>query len=162
MTISDALCQRLRGDAGVSAFVGTRVYQLKLPQQPTLPALRVQLVSEPTTYHLRGPVNAWQALVQVDAYASEFDPAFPDPYDQVERLATAVEQALSGVLATVGPIAIIGCFRVSRAPLYEPGELRLARILQEYRCTYHDATVAVSKTRRTEDLKTQKEQRPHG
>lgn len=161
MTISDALCQRLRGDAGVSGFVGTRVYQLKLPQQPTLPALRVQLVSEPTTYHLRGPVNAWQALVQVDAYASEFDPAFPDPYDQVERLATAVEQALSGVLATVDTIVIIGCFRVSRAPLYDPGALRLARILQEYRCTYHDRTVALSTTRRPHDLKTQKEQR-HG
>jgi hypothetical protein len=162
MTITDALCQRLRGDAGVSAFVGTRVYQLKLPQQPTLPALRVQLVAEPTGYHLRGPVNAWQALVQIDAYASEFNPAFPDPYDQVERVATAVEGALSGVLATVDPIVIIGCFRVSRAPLYEPGELRLARILQEYRCTYHDRSVAVSTTRRTQDLKIQKEQMAHG
>ena len=55
MTISDAVCHRLRDDAGVNAFVASRVYQLKLPQQPTLPAIRVQLISEPSVYHLRGP-----------------------------------------------------------------------------------------------------------
>src|SRR4051812_29305383 len=101
MTITDAVCTYLAGEARVAAFVGARVYQLKLPQQPTLPALRVQLIAEPSIYHLRGFMNAWMALVQIDAYASEFNPAFPDPYDQVEQIAAAVDDALSGVLVTV-------------------------------------------------------------
>jgi len=151
MTITDAVCQVLVTASPVAAFVGPRVYQLKLPQKPTLPALRVQLIAEPSRYHLRGVVNAWEALVQVDAYANEFDPAFPDPYAQVQQLAAAVDDALSGRLATVGTIQIVGCFRLSRGPLYEPGELRLARLLQEYRCVYHDRPS--SKTRRPEDLK---------
>jgi hypothetical protein len=153
MTISDAVCQHLVATPAVAALVGPRVYQLKLPQQPTLPAIRVQLIAEPARYHLRGVVNAWEALVQVDAYANEFDPAFPDPYDRVAQIAAAIDAALSGVIATVGTIAVIGSFRTARSPLYEPGELRLARILQEYRCVYHDRAPIPRKTRRPEDLK---------
>ncbi len=153
MTISEAICHALVASPAVAALVGPRVYQLKLPQQPTLPAIRVQLIAEPSRYHLRGVVNAWEALVQVDTYANEFNPTFPDPYDLVEQVAAAVDAALSGLLATIQTIQIVGCFRVSRAPLYEPGELRLARILQEYRCVYHDLTFVQSKTRRPEDQK---------
>jgi hypothetical protein len=121
-----------------------------LPQRPTLPAIRVQLIAEPSRYHLRGVVNAWEGLVQVDAYANEFDAAFPDPYAQVEQLATAIDGALSGRQMTVGPIKILGCFRGARTSLYEPGELRLARILQEYRCVYHDRALVSSTSRRPE------------
>jgi hypothetical protein len=153
MTITDAVCQHLVGAPAVAAFVGPRVYQLKLPQQPTLPAVRVQLIAEPARYHLRGVLNAWEALVQVDAYATEFDRTFPDPYAQVQQLATAIDDALSGRLATIGTIAIVGCFRLSRGPLYEPGELRLARILQEYRCIYHDRARLTRTIRRPEDVK---------
>jgi len=152
MTITDAVCRWLLEASAVAALVGTRVYQLKLPQQPTLPAIRVQLIAEPARYHLRGVVNAWEALVQVDAYAHEFDPAFPDPYDRVQQVATAIDRVLSGSLVTLDTIAIVGCFRVSRAPLYEPDALRLARLLQEYRCLYHDLAVPQSKTPH-EDLK---------
>jgi hypothetical protein len=153
MTITDAVCQVLVDAPPVAAFVGSRVYQLRLPQKPTLPALRVQLIAEPSAYHLRGLVNAWQALVQVDAYATEFDPAFPDPYDQVSQLAAAVDTVLSGLQVTVDTIRIVGGFRVGREPLYEAEQLRLARILQEYHCIYHDRTRTTSTTRRAEDQK---------
>lgn len=141
MTITDAVCRRLRDDAGVSAFVAARVYQLKLPQQPTLPAIRVQLVSEPAIYHQRGVTNLYQAVVQVDAFANEFDTLRPDPYDTVQQLSDAIDSCLSGARFHLAPITVTGSFRIARAPLYDPDELRLARIMQEYRVTYHGAAV---------------------
>jgi hypothetical protein len=153
MTITDAVCRWLLEAPAVAAMVGARVYQLKLPQQPTLPAIRVQLIAEPARYHLRGVVNAWEALVQVDAYANEFDPAYPDPYDRVQTLAAVIDETVSGQTTTLDTIAIVGCFRDSRMPLYEPQALREARILQDYRCIYHDLAQSQRKTRRPEDLK---------
>lgn len=141
MTITNAVCRRLRDDAGVSAFVASRVYQLKLPQQPTLPAIRVQLVSEPAVYHLRGVTNAYQAVVQVDAFANEYDVLRPDPYDTVQQLSDAIESCLSGARWHEAPLTVVGAFRLSRQPLYDPDELRLARLMQEYRMTYHGAAV---------------------
>jgi Protein of unknown function (DUF3168) len=137
MTVSTAVAQRLRDNGGVSAFVAGRVYQLKLPQQPTLPAVRVQLVSEPAIYHLRGVTNLYEALVQVDAFANEYDLLRPDPYDTVTQLADAIDACLSGARFTISPIQVQGSFRVNRAPLYDSEELRLARIMQEYRVFYH-------------------------
>ena len=135
MTITDAVCRRLRDDAGVSAFVAGRVYQLKLPQQPTLPAVRVQLVSESAAYHLRGVSNLYQVVMQVDAFANEYDMLRPDPYDTVEQLSDAIDACLSGARFQLPPIAVVGSTRVNRQPLYDADELRLARILQEYRLT---------------------------
>jgi len=100
MTITEAVCQRLLTADAVQAWVGPRVYQLKLPQQPTLPAIRVQLVAEPAAYHLRGVIDVWDALVQVD----------------------------------------------------DPAELRLARLVQEYRLWYHHVPLP-GKTRRPEASK---------
>ena len=45
MTVEGAIVSRLKADSAVSAIVGSRVYRLKLPQQPTLPAIRLQRVS---------------------------------------------------------------------------------------------------------------------
>ena len=84
-------------------------------------------------------MNAWQAVVQVDAFANEYDLLRPDPYDTVQQLSDAIEAALSGAIFTLAPIAVTGSFRISRAPLYDPDELRLARIMQEFRLTYHRA-----------------------
>jgi Protein of unknown function (DUF3168) len=149
MTITEAICQRLLAADAVQAWVGTRVYQLKLPQQPTLPAIRVQLVAEPAAYHLRGVIDLWDALVQVDAFANEYDPAHPDPYETVGLVADAIEGALSAARFTIGPIAVTGCFRASCMPFYDPAELRLARLVQEYRLKYHHVSVP-GKTRRPE------------
>lgn len=154
-TITDAVCQYLVVSTGVAAIAGPRVYQLKLPQQPTLPAVLVTLFEDPVIYHLRGPVNLGQAGVQIDAFANEYDAARPDPYDTVELLADAIDQALSGARFTVDTIQVTGCFRgpqPARVPAYDPGELRIARILQEYRLRYR-RTDLTSQTPRPEDLK---------
>lgn len=136
MTCEVAILDRLKGRAAVAALVGTRVYQLKLPQKPTLPAIRVQLISEPATLHMRGPDGMVRSLIQVDAFANEIDAANPDPYGTVTRLADAVDDALHGAAfpSTDSPpsVQVLMVKRENRMPLYEAAELRIVRISQDY------------------------------
>lgn len=132
MTVEQAVVDRLRTTAGVSALVGTRVYQLLLPQQPTLPAIRVQLIDEPRWYHLRGESAVTRARVQVDVFEAATIAA---PYVSAAAVADAVDAALSGQVFTDGSpttLEVVGVFRQDRQVLYEADELRLVRVLQDY------------------------------
>lgn len=133
MTVEQAVRERLLADAPLAALVGTRVYMLKLPQKPTLPAVRVQLVDEPKEYHLRGEDGATRARVQVDAYQYE---TASDPYDSVSDVADAAHAALSGTTFTdatsPASVEVTGAFRQSRRVLYEADEFRLIRISQDF------------------------------
>lgn len=56
----------------LSTPAGARVYMLTLPQQPTLPAVRVQRISGGLNQQLRGPSPPHVARVQVDCYATTY------------------------------------------------------------------------------------------
>lgn len=151
--IGTAIADRLLADTAVAAIVGTRVYQLKLPQAPTLPALKVQSIAEPVTYHNRGPSGLIRAVVQVDAYASEIDAANPHPLATVNRLARAVDRALSGqqFVSTSGsgspPVPtfqIQVAFRDNRIPIYEAPELRLVRVSLDYAVSFRELEVSTN------------------
>jgi hypothetical protein len=143
VTIEEAVCERLLAISAVTALVSTRVYQLRLPQHTTLPAIRVQLVDERDDYHLRGATNLLQSRVQVDAYAEEASAS--DPYATATALADAIQgdfsggapSGLSGWQGRDGgsPPTIEVAFteRIDRRPMFEPEELRLVRIRQDYR-----------------------------
>lgn len=128
---------RLLALSAVTAIASTRVYVDKLPQHPTYPAVLVQLVHEPTDYHLRGGLRD-RARIQVDAYVSETSGA--DAYDQVNDLADAIHgddagsglSAWAGEIAGTPPLTITGILRIDRARGYEPAELRLLRQRQDY------------------------------
>jgi hypothetical protein len=132
VTVEQAVLDHLVADGDVAALVGTRVYQLVLPQGGTLPAVRVQLIDEPVDYHLRGEVDITRARVQVDAYAGEASGV--DPYSGATALGEAIHAALSGMKFSVGSPAleVTGVFRQNREVLYEAEELRLVRVLQDY------------------------------
>lgn len=136
MTVEQSVVGRLKGFSAVSAIVAARVYQLKLPQSPTYPAVRVQLIDEPRDLHLRGGVNAIRSLVQVDAYANEFDSMNPDPYATSSILADAIDAALLGQVFTSADspasVQVTSVMRTSRQPMYDPDELRVVRLMQEY------------------------------
>jgi len=129
VNVEAAVVAHLASDMAIAALVGTRVYHLKLPQSAKLPAVRVQLIDEQVGYQLRGEDGATPARIQVDAFAAE--PA----YDVAIAIATAVDDALSGQRFSVGSPAfeVIGVFRLDRRVMYEAEELRLVRVLQDYR-----------------------------
>lgn len=127
---------RLHQLSDVTALVGSRIYLDKLPQNCTMPAVRVQLVDEPTDYHLRGGQRD-HARVQVDAYAREVSGG--DTYATAMALANAIHgddagSGLSGWAGEVGSPAmtITGILRIDRTRDYDPEELRTLRQRQDY------------------------------
>jgi hypothetical protein len=67
VTVDTAIRARLLSLAPIVALVNARVFTLVLPQGVTLPAIRVQRISQVEPMHFRGPVNVYQARVQVDS-----------------------------------------------------------------------------------------------
>jgi len=131
-----AVCERLAATTAVTAIVLQRIYEIVLPESPTLPAIRVQLISDPVGYHLRGPDGAHRSRVQVDAYVSERAVSVSDdPGANLNALAKAIDDCLSGKVFTVGSpveIRVTGVFRQNRSKLREPDELRYLRVMQDY------------------------------
>lgn len=144
MTVEDAVVARLMSLAAVTALVSAtdaahaRIYLDKLPQSPTYPCVRVTLVSEVGEGHLRGADALKPATVQVDCYARELSGV--DPYALVTAVAAAVHgddagSGLSGWSGEIGSPAarVRGCQRVDRRRYYDPEELRVVTMSQDYR-----------------------------
>lgn len=144
MTVEEIIVDRVAEITAVSAIVGSRVYLDKLPHSPTFPAVRVLLVDDLDAYHLRGPQKPQRARVQVDAFAHETSGV--DPYAQVTALADAINgdgegpaaSGLSGWKGLVGSpaVEIHSCFRASRLRRYDPDELNLLTMSQDYIVSY--------------------------
>lgn len=134
MTIEQVVTDRLESLSAVTAIVGTRIYQLKLRQNTAFPAVRVQLISDTKTYHLRGTDGIARARVQVDSYNSETG---SDPYGRVAALAEAIEEGMSGIRFDLGGFRVIGAIQVLRLSSHEAnGPQPLIRMQQDFRFVY--------------------------
>lgn len=138
MTPEEAVRALILTLAPVTALVSTRVHLEKLPQSVTYPCVRVQLIDEQTSYHMRGGKTS-PARVQVDAFGKELGGV--DPYALVVLVADAVngDDAGSGLSGFQGDIGGSPAFhaqaiiRVARIkPYYVPDELRVLMMSQDY------------------------------
>lgn len=143
MTVEEAVRARLLTMTPLTTLVNTRIYLDKLPQSPTYPCVRVTLISEQSTYHLRGGDALKPSRVQVDAYAREVSGV--DPYALAARVAEAIhgDEAGSGLsgwtdagLSGSPEPQIQGVFRMDRTRSYDPQELRVVTISQDYQVQY--------------------------
>lgn len=133
MTIEQVIADRLEATPAVTDLVGARIYQLKLKQNTTFPAIRVQLVDDLHGHHLRGADDPARARVQVDSYGSETG---ADPYVTVQSVADAVAAALDGERFTSAGVRVTGVFEDSRLVEEEPGTTPLIRVRQDFRIVY--------------------------
>lgn len=133
-SVEVAVRRFLASQPTVTNLVGQRIYQLILPQNPTLPAIRLQVISEPVIYHLRGAVNLMRTRVQIDAYGSTTLTAgsTTDPYAVVNNVADAVDAVLAGGRFTIDTVKVTAAFRVTRRAFYEAEELRVIRVSQDF------------------------------
>ncbi len=131
--------ERLQTLSAVTSIVGARIYQLRLPQNAELPAVRVQLISEQTSYHGRGGSGMYRSRVQVDAYAQEGSGS--DPYGGAMDLGDAIhgDDAGAGLSAWQGEaggsppeLRIHAVFRMDRQVGYDAEEHREVRCRQDY------------------------------
>jgi hypothetical protein len=136
-----AVIERLEDTAAVTAIVEDRIYEVMLPQSPTLPAIVVQVVDDPKSYHLRGANRHSRTRVQVDCYVSEVPITDDDdPGVNLSMLEDAVDDTLSGEVFDVGgsPGArVTGVMRLDRRKMRDTDELRLFRVMLDYVVWWH-------------------------
>lgn len=111
MAIKDALFTQLSGYAGLSALVGSRIYPMKLPQNPTLPAVSYFTVFTEREYGHGGAMGQATPLIQIDAWA--------DDYDEAKSVATQVRLAMNRFIGTVASVVVHASTCVSERDLYE-------------------------------------------
>ena len=77
MGVRTSIRTRAIGHAGLSALIGTRCYPDRLPEDPTLPALRYQLISAPEPLYRDhdGSPDRWVYRYQIDGWDTTSDKA---------------------------------------------------------------------------------------
>lgn len=144
MIIEGVILAHLLASGPVAAVVSTRGYQLKLPQNPVLPALRVQLIGEVESYTLTALTNFFVARIQVDLWTAESIGS--DPYTAVRAGGRAIRNAL--VIASCGgqsfsvgspsDVQVTSVRTLDRTVTYEADELRMIRLQQDFSVVYRE------------------------
>ena len=115
MSVGKAIYARLVAHAGTTALVGTRVYPLRLPQGPTYPAIRYQVISAPREHAMGADTGTVHARVQVDCWATT--------YAGAKALAAQVILALSRWGGTSGGVVVEHVFLENEIDRFEPDPL---------------------------------------
>jgi hypothetical protein len=141
MTPVEAVRTRLLSVVPVTTLVGTRIYQLITPQSPTYPLIRLQEVDARPDDTVDGETGILIVRVQIDAIAQRVSGG--DTHSEATALADAIRgnglfSAPSGLQHWRGDIGspaytVKGIHLIDRADRYEPEELRLVSIRQDYR-----------------------------
>ncbi len=69
--IGKALAARLEGFAGLTALIDTRLYRIKTPQNPTLPYVRFQKITNPREKAMVQSPGLGHARFQLDVYGAK-------------------------------------------------------------------------------------------
>ena len=97
MAIEEALRDFLLDDAGISGYLGVRVYPVKLVQAPTYPAALYQLISGHDMRALeKSTRNRWRRF-QIKVYDTSYDTA-KTIMDRIEARLRDSERQWSGYL----------------------------------------------------------------
>lgn len=116
MLIEEALRSHLVTDAGLAALVGDRVYPIKTPQRPTLPAVVYFRVSGVRTYEQQGPAALCSARFQFDVVAR----TYAEARGVGEQLRLAMDRGpFPRVLGGAGGVTVYGAFMEGDGDGYE-------------------------------------------
>lgn len=115
MSLESSLFTFITGDAVIGPLIGTRMYPMKLPQSPTLPAMSYFRVTSGQEYELEGQeVGVRPARFQFDCWDKE-----PNGYEGILALGAAVRARLSGYMGAMGADTVQGIMIEDEMDLYE-------------------------------------------
>lgn len=115
MKIEEALFSYLKSYAGLSALVGTRIYPLVLPQNPTLPAVTYFKVSRAGERTLGGPNPVLkQVRIQFSCWGSTYRSA----KDVAEQVMMAL-QDYTGTMGGTDGVKVLDANPVNERDIYE-------------------------------------------
>ena len=123
MAIQDGIYAFLIADAGVSAIVGTRVYPILMPQNPTFELITYQKISGVRGKQLSGTTGYARPVIQIDCWAESFLTA--------QTLADAVRSAVDGYSGLMGSDVVDRAQIMNEMDLYE-NETQIFRVSQDY------------------------------
>lgn len=112
MNAEKAIYARLAAVAGVTALVGTRIYPVLAPQNPTFPHLVYQRISAERIGNLGADTDMVESRVQVSCFA--------DSYSGTKELADAVRLALQRADGTFGGVTVDDMWIESDQDIYDP------------------------------------------
>ena len=111
MSIASDLRTFLLADATLGGLIGTRLYPLKLPQDPTVPAMTFQWISGQRAHAADGAVGLASPRVQFDCWA--------ETYLEAEAVFEALRKRLDGFRGTAGSSRVQGAFFETERDDYE-------------------------------------------
>ena len=114
---------RLTGYAGLTALIGSRVYPLKMPQKPTLPAVSYQRIDGPRESAIASDMGMAHPRMQVDCWAST--------YAGVKAVATQVRAALQRWSDAAASPVVLDSLLESDQDLYE-AEVEIYRVSMDF------------------------------
>lgn len=106
--IEEALVWMLTHDSGVVAINGARVYPMRLPIDPTFPAITYQRITGDRVRSHSGPSGLASPLFQINCWGGPTSVA--SAYLAAKRLARAVRIALDGFKGSANGQEIHGLF----------------------------------------------------
>lgn len=115
MNAEKAIYARLAAVAGVTSLVGTRIYPMKAPQNPTFPMIVFQRISAERIGNLGADTDMVEARIQVSCHDSG-----SDAYDGIKSLANQVRLALQRSDGTFGGVTVDDMWIESDQDIYDP------------------------------------------
>lgn len=131
MSISSDLRTFLLADATLTTLIGTRMYPLVLPQDPTVPAITYQIISGHRFHSTDGACGLSTPRIQYDCWAAT--------YLEVESLFEALRKRLDGYQGLAGSSQVQAAFFESERDDYED-EAKLYRRSADFFVWYEEAT----------------------
>jgi hypothetical protein len=110
-TIEQAIYNILVNTAGITALVGTRIYQVKMPDNVTFPAISYQTSFGSQIESFTGYSGLRNPVINIDTWASSAGAA--------KDLAEKVRAALHGYSGTYGDITIDNVLEWSFIDMYD-------------------------------------------
>ena len=123
MAIGANLRTFLLADSGIAAAVESRVYPIRLPQAPGMPAVTYFKVSGLRHYGTAGPEGLSRPRIQIDCWARTYAAAL--------SVAELVRQRLEGYSGAMGSATIQGVFFENEQEFFE-AEPELYRVSRDY------------------------------
>lgn len=100
--LATAFRARLVADTAVAAAVSTRIYWGVVPQNATLPYVRLHIISDPRPEHLKGYQGSRRTRIQVSIFAKSFKDA--------KRIGSNIVKAVSAPWSTPdGKVGRVKC-----------------------------------------------------
>lgn len=127
MTIEGAILARVAAYGALNALIGTRVYALRLPQKPTLPAVVFTRIGEDFEHASGADPNIRKLLLQFSSWATT--------YEGAKAVADQVHAAFSRYAGTLDSTVIDQCFAENVVDL-DDDETKLSHVAQDFTIWY--------------------------